>query len=125
MLLIADTTVEALDEVAMPERRRGLRIRQNRPVKIFEPTVSRYFGGQTEDISSAGLRIELPISTPITPGKVVNVHVGGQQSEGLANRRAMMPARIIWIDRETSTVRGRLVAGIEFLGRAAAQMDAA
>ena len=42
------------------ERRRGLRIRQHRPVKIFEPAGNRYFGGQTEDISSTGLRIELP-----------------------------------------------------------------
>ena len=31
------------------ERRRGLRIRQNRPIKVLEPATSRYFGGQTED----------------------------------------------------------------------------
>ena len=28
------------------ERRRGLRIRQHRPVKVYEPAGARYFGGQ-------------------------------------------------------------------------------
>src|SRR5438128_2832030 len=58
------------------ERRRGLRIRQNRPIKIFEPTTHKYFGGQTQDVSATGLRIELPLATPVRPGKLVNVHVG-------------------------------------------------
>ena len=42
------------------ERRRGLRISQQRPVKVFEPSSARYFPGQTADISATGLRIELP-----------------------------------------------------------------
>src|SRR5215203_4769257 len=73
------------------ERRRGLRIRQARPIKVLEPASSRYFGGQTEDVSSTGLRIELPASMPIRPGKVVNVHVGvGSDGQMLANRRQMI-----------------------------------
>ncbi|HLL88744.1 MAG TPA: hypothetical protein VK324_05535, partial [Tepidisphaeraceae bacterium] len=48
------------DAGAGSERRRGLRIRQARPVKVFEPTACRYFGGQTCDVSATGLRLELP-----------------------------------------------------------------
>ncbi len=124
MLLVAESSVEAQDDL-LPERRRGLRIRQNRPVKVFEPGISRYFGGQTADISSAGLRLELPASTPIRPGKFLNVHVGTQAGEALATHHRMLPARVIWIDRDSQVSRGRLVAGIEFLGRAAAVVDAA
>src|SRR5687768_16599655 len=58
------------------ERRRGLRIRQHRPVKVFEPTLGRYFGGRTEDISATGLRIEVPTSALIREGTLLNVHVG-------------------------------------------------
>lgn len=103
------------------ERRRGLRIRTNRPIKVFEPAAARYFGGQTEDISTTGLRIELPAFAPISEGEVLNVHVGG----ALANRRQMMPARVVWVDRAESLRSGRLQAGVEFLASIAAQLDAA
>lgn len=106
------------------ERRRGLRIRQNRPIKVFEPTLSRYFGGQTEDISATGLRIELPMSTPIREGKILNVHVGlNAAGQTLANRRQMLPARVVWIDRTSN--RTKMLAGIEFLASVAAHVDAA
>ena len=106
------------------ERRRGLRIRQQRPVKIFEPTLGRYVGGQTEDISATGLRIELPLSAPIREGRILNIHVGlNAAGQALANRRQMLPARVIWIDRASS--RAKLYAGIEFLASLAAHVDAA
>jgi hypothetical protein len=109
------------------ERRRGLRIRQNRPVKVFEPLTSRYFGGHTADVSSTGLRIELPAFMPVAEGTVVNIHVGlSEQGQPLANRRAMMPARIVWIDRTPDAdKRPRLMAGVEFVASIAAHLDAA
>src|SRR3954453_21219422 len=87
-------------ESAGNERRRGLRIHQNRPVKVYEPASGRYVGGQTEDISSTGLRIELPASAPVVPGKIVSIHVGlSAAGQSLANRRQMIPARVIWARR--------------------------
>src|SRR5215211_2600382 len=63
-------------EIVTDERRRGLRVRQARPVKVYEAAGARYFGGQTEDISATGLRIELPASAHLRPGEVLNIHVG-------------------------------------------------
>jgi hypothetical protein len=104
------------------ERRRGLRIAQARPVKIFEHASSRYFPGETKDVSATGLRIELPISAPVRAGKLLSIHVGLSRSgETLANRRAMIPARVIWIDRSSKS----MTAGIEFLASIAAHLDAA
>jgi hypothetical protein len=108
------------------ERRRGLRIRQNRPIKVFEPVASRYIGGQTADVSATGLRIELPLSAPVGVGRMLNVHVGLSSSgESLANRRQMIPARVVWIDRKHDEARGKLMAGVEFLASIAAHLDAA
>src|SRR5882672_7529845 len=82
------------------ERRRGLRINQSRPVKVFEPSAGRYFGGQTEDVSSTGLRLELPLSAPVREGRILSIHVGLSESgSSLANRRQMIPARVVWVDR--------------------------
>src|SRR5688500_5639890 len=104
------------------ERRRGLRIRQNRPVKVLEPISARYFGGQTADISSTGLRIELPVSAPVRPGTVLSIHVGlNGIGQSLANRRQMMPAKVVWVDRGRPGA-GKLVAGIEFLASIAAHL---
>jgi hypothetical protein len=107
-----------------PERRRGLRIHQARPVKIFEHTASRYFGGQTHDISATGLRLELPASAAVRPGKLLSIHVGlSLAGSALANRRQMIPARVVWVDRSSGD--GKLTAGVEFLASIAAHLDAA
>jgi hypothetical protein len=108
------------------ERRRGLRIRQNRPLKIFDATTCRFFGGQTEDLSATGLRIELPLSTPVMVGSLVHVHVGVSNSgEPLANRKNMMAAKIVWIRRDHNLANNRLTAGIEFVSGINAGLQAA
>src|SRR5262245_11851271 len=105
------------------ERRRGLRIAQHRPVKVFEPSASRYFPGQTEDVSATGLRIELPISAPVIPGKLLSIHVGlSETGSALANRRSMIPARVVWVDR--SEPGTKLIAGIEFVATNGAPLEA-
>jgi len=108
------------------ERRRGLRIRQARPIKIFEPTSCRYFGGQTLDISATGMKVELPVSSPVRPGNMLNIHVGlNQQGESLANRRQMMQAKVVWVHRAMELTRAKLTAGIELQPSIAAHLDAA
>lgn len=110
------------------ERRRGLRVRQHRPVKIYEPVGARYFGGQTEDISSTGLRIELPAFATVREGETLCIHVGlSRKGQSLANRRHMMPARVVWVRRRASRPGrpGTIEAGVEFSSSISALLDAA
>src|SRR5438093_1019473 len=98
-LVLPDITdeLEMIESTEPSERRRGLRIRQARPINVFEPAGSRFFGGRTEDISTTGLRIELPNSAQLEPGDVLNVHVGlNRDGSMLANRRQMIPAKVVW-----------------------------
>jgi|SRR5580698_399759 hypothetical protein len=126
MLTLTETHDGTLSGDSGIERRRGLRIQQNRPIKIFEPTVSRYFGGQTQDVSATGLRLELPRSLPLCPGKLLTIHVGlSDQGQPLANRRQMIPARVVWVSRSPDPGRTTLSAGIEFVSNTSAQLDAA
>ena len=133
MVLVSDTMEAGVGEevsdslsIASSERRRGLRIRQARPIKVYDAAAARYFGGQTEDISATGLRVELPLSATVRPGRLVNIHVGlSAQGEALANRRQMMSARVVWISRDPRLGQGKLTAGIEFLPSIAAHLDAA
>ena len=127
MTLVLPDIADHVDEMVLAdasERRRGLRIRQARPINVFEPAGSRFFGGRTEDISSTGLRIELPYSAQLQPGDVLNVHVGlNRDGSMLANRRQMIPAKVVWVDRGESI--GYLVAGVEFVANISAHLDAA
>jgi hypothetical protein len=125
MTLVRDTEPfeEKISEQTGAERRRGLRINDQRPLKIYEPRASRFIGGQTLDISATGLRIELPVSSPIQPGKLLSIHVGvNTQGQSLANRRQMIPAKVVWVSRDGGA---HLTAGVEFLASIAAHLDAA
>jgi len=124
MMTLATMYPESVDDGI--ERRRGMRIRQSRPIKIFEPTAARYFGGQTSDVSSTGLKIELPAAMPVKAGKLVSIHVGlNELGQPLANRRQMIPARVVWVDRPESMATRTVMAGIEFLASISAKLDAA
>jgi hypothetical protein len=129
MLLMNTNVCDEIEttEEAGAERRRGLRIKQTRPVKIFDQMSSRYFGGQTCDISSTGLKLELPLHASIREGETLNVHVGLSADGGpLANRRQMMPARVVWVNRSAASMKtGRMTAGVEFLSTVYAHRDAA
>ena len=103
-----------------------MRVRQSRPVKVFDPAANRYIAGQTHDVSSTGLCVELSRALPLGEGHVVCVHVGlSDRGMALANRRNMIPARVVWIDHEGGQFTGRLRAGIEFLASIAAHLHAA
>jgi hypothetical protein len=113
-------------QTSSAERRRGLRIRRDHPVKIFSPSANRYLPGQTLDVSSTGLRVTLPASAPFLPGHHLSIHVGLNPSGNfLVNRAQMLPARIVWIDRDSTRTANTLTAGIEFVSTLAAHLDAA
>ena len=127
MTLLTETSFETLtDDQRYAERRRGLRIHQTRPVKIFDQSANRYFGGQTQDVSSTGLKLEVPLGSPVREGETLNIHVGLSSSgQSLANRRQMMPARIVWVHRGRDLSNGKLTIGVEFLSSIVARLDAA
>jgi PilZ domain len=123
--MLLSTEPEGISQSA-DERRRGLRIAQHRPIKVYEPTACRFIGGQTEDISTTGLRISLPMSAPLRPGSFLNIHVGlSDGGQPLANRRDMMPAKVVWVDRDGDTAGRFLFAGVELTAHIAAHQDAA
>lgn len=129
MLLVSETVGEQANEAVEgepTERRRGLRVRQSRPVKVYDAAAARYFGGKTEDISATGLRIELPVYAPLEPGDTLNIHVGlNAKGQPLANRRQMVSARVVWVCRQDTRIHGTLEAGVEFITSIAAHLDAA
>ncbi len=125
-LMMADgLAMGQLDDADGSERRRGLRIAQHRPVKVLGTISGKYFGGQTRDVSSTGLRIELPAHATVRRGETLSIHVGlSADGSSLANRRQMIPARVVWVSRAVAG-RKTMTAGVEFATSIGAQLDAA
>lgn len=113
MTLVFDR--ESIKDTIHLDRRRAPRISQQRPVRVYEPAASRFFVGQTLNVSSTGLQVEFPPFVQLPPGRLINVHIGIEEGgQPLANRRSMVPARVVWSE---STTKGRecVRVGLEFL----------
>ena len=108
------------------ERRRGLRIAQARPVKVLDAIGGRTLVGETIDVSATGLRVQLPANAVLRVGEVLGIHVGlSRIGERLANRRQMIPVRIVWVGKPDARRNGTVLAGVEFATGIGAQLDAA
>ncbi len=108
------------------ERRRGLRVAQARPVKVLDAIGGRTLVGETIDVSATGLRVQLPANAALRVGEVLGIHVGlSRIGEKLANRRQMIPVRVVWVGKPDARREGSLVAGVEFATGIGAQLDAA
>ena len=108
------------------ERRRGLRVAQSRPVKVLDAIGGRTLIGNTVDVSATGLRVQLPAEAALRVGEVLGIHIGlSRVGERLANRRQMVPVRVVWVDRPSGKFNTSLVAGVEFATGIGAQLDAA
>jgi PilZ domain len=107
------------------ERRRGLRVSQHRPVKIFDTTADRYIAGRTTDVSSSGLQIQVPVWAPVMEGNTLAVHIGSGAGSPLVQRRSMIPARVVWVGPRDMSGRSFVTVGIEFLASVSAHLAAA
>jgi PilZ domain len=120
--LVYDQSIHETE--VLTERRRGLRVARQRPVKIFDAAANRYIGGRTADVSSSGLRLELPAWAPVAEGRTLSVYVGGAGS-ALVSHRSMIPARVVWVGPRELGTRSIVTVGIEYLASVSAHLEAA
>jgi hypothetical protein len=126
MMLVQQDRFEAeQDELDSTERRRGLRIRQSRPVKVLDMLGGRFFGGQTRDVSATGMRLELPVDAQVQVGATLHIHVGATAGgDTLPNRRSVLPVRVVWVRAGRGLDRA-LTAGVELATTISSQRYAA
>jgi hypothetical protein len=97
------------------ERRVAARVRLSRPVRVIALSSGRHMAGKSRDVSSTGMRLELPVSNAIVEGEAVQLDIGSLAGVGpLRSRRSVVAARVVWVKRENKLVRPMLTAGVEF-----------
>jgi hypothetical protein len=72
------------------------------------------------------LRVQLPTNGGLRVGEVLGIHVGlSRIGEKLANRRQLIPVRVVWVGKPDALRKGAVVAGVEYVAGIGAQLDAA
>lgn len=104
------------DDTMMIERRHGgSRVKIARPIRVVELCSGRHIAGRSRDISSTGMRLEIPVSNTLRPGDAVQVDVGTLSGIGpLTGRRRVIAARVVWVNRQHKMLRPLLTLGVEF-----------
>ncbi len=104
-----------LTDRMMIERRTATRVRICRPVKVIDLAIGRHAAGRSRDVSSTGMKVEIPASNHIHEGDTIHIDVGTLGGVGpLVGRPHIIPARVVWIRREAKLLRPMLTAGVEF-----------
>ena len=97
------------------ERRVGSRVKIARPIKVVDLANGRHIAGRSRDVSSTGMRLELPMTNGMRPGDTVHVDVGMLSGLGpLTGKPRVIPARVVWVNRQHKMLRPLLTAGVEF-----------
>jgi hypothetical protein len=97
------------------ERRCSTRVRISRPIRVIDLIIGRHAAGRSRDVSSTGMKVEIPATNGIQEGDTIQVDVGTLAGVGpLFGRPRVIPARVVWIRRESKMLRPMLTAGVEF-----------
>lgn len=94
------------------ERRRHVRVAVNQPCKIHDSRSGKYIAGQTQDISSGGLLVELPRVVSFKPGDEVHVGVALKRRQTLLRCNEMIRARVT---RALHTADDQTLLGLQLL----------
>ncbi|HMO27490.1 MAG TPA: PilZ domain-containing protein, partial [Tepidisphaeraceae bacterium] len=101
------------------DRRADPRVVCEHAIKLHDARSRRYIAGRTCDLSSTGMRLEVPAWAPIELGAAVSVYVAEDRPR-LAPHSAMKPARVVWIDRgNDEPARRTITLGLQLLQPAA------
>jgi len=93
------------------DRRRHPRVAVKQPCKIHDPRGGKYCAGETQDMSSGGLLIELPRLISLKPGDEVHVGVALKRRQALLRCNEMLKAHVT---RALHTVDDRTLLGLKF-----------
>lgn len=102
------------NDMGTADRRLGLRVDDDRPVKVYDARARRYYVGRAVNLGAGGMRLDLPATAPVQTGGTLQVYVGSdEEQEVLISLKNMTPIRIAWVERMASGEADRIIIGAE------------
>lgn len=98
------------------EQRRERRTNLSWPVSVWLPEANRFFNGRSANISKSGALINVPLTTPVRPGSVVEVNF--PRTDALALEKGqyarIRKGRVVRVDRRHAMDEASISLGIAF-----------
>ena len=97
------------------ERRRHPREKLEVPLRFYHASAQREFPARCIDVSGGGMRVTIPVTTPLSTGQQVQVlRASGKDVQSLFLLDDKIDATVARIDRGGLTTTGQLVVGLKF-----------
>ena len=98
------------------EQRSQARTSLTWPVSIWSPQANRFFNAKTSNISKTGVYVEVPITTPLRKGQVVEMNF--PRSDELAKHKGSYAriklGKVVRIDRANMLNNARIGVAVQF-----------
>ena len=102
--------------VSAYEQRGAKRTDVTWPVSVWHPQASRFFNGQSMNVSRTGVMLTLPLKTPLQPGQ--DVELNFPRTKSLAQDKGSFAriknAKVVRIDRSDSLSSATVKVGLSF-----------
>jgi hypothetical protein len=89
------------------------------PISVWHPKALRFFNGQSNNVSSNGALVVLPMSVPIREGQ--DLEINFPRTEPVAHKKGQFArikkGRVIRVDRSESLNSAKVKIALEFYGR--------
>ena len=104
-----------MERSASANRRRYVRYPLATTVQFYHGPSRRAFPARTVDISSGGLLMHVPASTPVAPGQPIRLTLGNHEGcEAVGLDGGPIHATIVRVDRRGLLDQGHLPVGVRF-----------
>ena len=89
------------------------------PISVWHPKALRFFNGQSNNVSSNGVLVVLPMSVPVREGQ--DLEINFPRTEPVAHKKGQFArikkGRVIRVDRSKSLHSAKVRVALEFYDR--------
>jgi hypothetical protein len=101
---------------ALVEQRKESRTELSWPVSVWVPDANRFFNGRSSNISKMGVFLQVPMTTPIRPGNIVELNF--PRTIPLADQKGQFArikrGKVVRVDRQNALKDASIGVGIAF-----------
>ena len=98
------------------EQRKEQRTNLSWPVSIWIPQANRFFNGRSENVSKTGVFLNVPITTPVKAGSVIELNF--PRTKMLADNKGQFArikkGHVIRVDRSNTLEKATIGIGVAF-----------
>ena len=98
------------------EQRKERRTNLSWPVSVWIPQANRFFNGTSENVSKAGVFINVPITTPVRAGSIIELNF--PRTSMLAEHKGQFArikkGHVVRVDRSDTLEKATIGIGVAF-----------